>query len=42
MGRFYGMRIINEVINHKTGAAWTINDVPALWRDATEAWLANN
>lgn len=39
MGAFYGKKIKNEVINPKTGTAWTIEDVPAHWVDATEEWL---
>lgn len=42
MGRFYGLKIKNEVINPKTGLPWCIADVPKLWKAATEAWLANN
>lgn len=42
MGRFYGLKIKNGVINAKTGAAWTIEDVPILWRSATRAWLDAN
>ena len=39
MGRFYGMKILNEAVNPKTGRAWAIGDVPAYWRPATAAWL---
>lgn len=42
MGRFYGLKIKNGEINPNTGAAWTIEDVPKLWRKATAAWLAAN
>lgn len=34
MGRFYGIKIKNGDI--------TINDVPKLWRKATEKWLQEN
>ena len=36
MGRFYGTKIKNGEINLATGEAWTLNDVPKLWRKATE------
>ena len=39
MGAFYGMKILTGEINPKTGAAWTINDVPKLRRAKTEAWI---
>lgn len=42
MGRFYGLKIMHHEINSKTGEEWTIEDVPRLWRNATEAWLTNN
>lgn len=42
MGKFYGLKIKNAEINTKTNAPWTINDVPALWRKATQNWLAAN
>lgn len=42
MGRFYGLKIKNGEINPNTGAAWTIEDVPKLWRKATAAWLKAN
>ena len=42
MGRFYGTKIKNGEINPATGAAWTLNDVPKLWRKATEKWLNEN
>ena len=42
MGRFYGTKIKNAEINPKTEEAWTIEDVPRLWRKATAAWLAAN
>lgn len=42
MGRFYGIRIKNKVINPKTGSPWVITDVPRLFRPATEKWLAEN
>lgn len=34
MGRFYGIKIKNGDI--------TIDDVPKLWRTATERWLAES
>jgi len=39
MGAFYGTKIKNAEINPKTGTAWTLEDVPALWRTKTEQWL---
>lgn len=42
MARFYGLKIKNGEINPKTGMAWTIDDVPKLFRAATAAWLAAN
>ena len=42
MGRFYGLKIKNGEINPATGEAWTLNDVPKLWRKATEKWLNEN
>lgn len=39
MGEFYGKKIANGEINPKTGAAWTIDDVPRLWKKATQTWL---
>lgn len=42
MGKFYGVKIKNEEINPKTGKAWTIEDVPKLWRNATQKWLDEN
>lgn len=39
MGRFYGTKILNAEINPKTGEVWTLEDVPRLWRHATEVWL---
>lgn len=42
MGRFYGTKIKNGKINPATGEAWTLNDVPKLWRKATEKWLNEN
>ena len=42
MARFYGTKIMAGEINPNTGAAWTIEDVPKLWRTATAAWLAAN
>lgn len=34
MGRFYGIKILKGDI--------TIEEVPKLWRTATEKWLAEN
>lgn len=42
MGRFYGIKIKNGEINDATGEAWKLEDVPKLWRKATEKWLAAN
>lgn len=42
MGRFYGTKIKNGEINPATGEEWTLNDVPKLWRKATEKWLNEN
>lgn len=42
MGAFYGTKIKDGEINPKTGEAWTINDVPKLWKKATIKWLEEN
>ena len=42
MGRFYGVKIKNGEINSKTGKPWTLDDVPRLWKKATEKWLNEN
>lgn len=34
MGRFYGTKILNGEM--------TLDEVPALWRPATEKWLEEN
>lgn len=39
MAAFYGKKIAKGVINAKTGEPWKIEDVPTLWRAATEQWL---
>ena len=39
MAYFYGYRIVNGVINPKTGEPWTIEDVPARYVPATEQWI---
>lgn len=39
MGEFYAKKIKNQEINKKTGKAWTLNDVPAYWRAATQRAL---
>lgn len=42
MGAFYGTKIQNNESNPKTGAAWSIEDVPQLWKSKTEKWLQDN
>lgn len=42
MGRFYGTKILDGDINPATGEAWKLEDVPKLWRKATERWLEQN
>lgn len=42
MGCFYGMKIKDGEINHTTGLPWTIEDVPKLWKRATQKWLNEN
>lgn len=42
MGKFYGTKIKNGEINLKTGKPWTLDDVPRLWKKATEKWLNEN
>ena len=42
MGAFYGIKIKKKEINPNTGKAWVIDDVPKLWKKATEKWLAEN
>lgn len=42
MGAFYGSKIRSGEINPATEKAWTIDDVPKLWRTKTETWLAEN
>ena len=42
MGRFYGIKIKSGDINPATGEAWKLEDVPRLWRKATELWLNQN
>ena len=42
MGRFYGIKIKNAEINPKTGEVWKLDDVPALWKNATQKWLNEN
>jgi hypothetical protein len=39
MGEFYGKKILRGEINRKTGEAWTIDDVPRLWKTRTIKWL---
>lgn len=33
MANFYYLKILNHVINSKTGIEWTVDDVPKLWRE---------
>ena len=42
VGRFYGTKIKNAEINPKTEEAWTLEDVPRLWKNATQKWLNEN
>ena len=42
MGRFYGEKIKNKVVNPNTGKAWAIADVPKFWKKKTEDWLKSN
>ena len=42
MGAFYGRKIANGEINAKTGLPWKIEDVPKLWRNATQKWIDEN
>lgn len=42
MGAFYGLKILNGEINSKTGNAWAMGDVPALWKEKTQAWIAEH
>lgn len=42
MGRFYGTKILSGEINARTGEPWKLEDVPRLWKNATERWLAEN
>ena len=39
MAYFYGYRIVHEMINPKTGLPWSIDDVPARWKVATQEWI---
>ena len=39
MGAWYGKKILNGIINPKTGEAWVIEDVPRLWKSRTIKWL---
>ena len=39
MAYFYGYRIVNGIINPKTGEPWTIEDVPTRYVAATEQWI---
>lgn len=36
MGLFYALKIVNGNINSKTSSPWKLEDVPALWKSATE------
>lgn len=40
MVAYYVAKIKDEEINPKTGKAWCIKDVPALWRKKVEAALS--
>lgn len=42
MRKFYGSKIKNGEINSKTGKAWNIDDVPRLWKNATQKWIEEN
>lgn len=42
MAKFYGLKILNQEINAKTGEPWQITDVPKYWRSRVEEWLASN
>jgi hypothetical protein len=42
MGAFYGTKIKAGEINPKTGNAWTIDDVPKLFKKSTQKWLDEN
>lgn len=42
MGRYYGEKIRNGVINPKTGEPWKIEDVKEYWRPAVQKWLDEN
>ncbi len=42
MGAFYGNKIRSGEVNSKTGDAWTIEDVPSLWKAKTEQWLKSS
>ncbi len=39
MAKIYYRKITDEDINSATGVAWTIDDVPARWRDEVQALL---
>lgn len=39
MAYFYGYRIVNGIINPKTGEPWNINDVPSRWVGPTQTWI---
>jgi len=42
MGAFYGSKILSGKINPRTGQGWRTEDIPSLWKDATEKWLKDN
>ena len=42
MGAFYGNKIKNKELNPKTGAVWTLEDVPSFWRKKTNKWPEDN
>ena len=42
MAKLYYLKITNEEINPTTSEAWTLEDVPLLWRDEVQALLDEN
>lgn len=42
MGRFYGIKIKNGEINSRTENAWSLDDVPKLWKVQVASWLSEN
>ena len=39
MGAFYGNMILRGEPKRNSEKPWTIEDVPELWREKTQAWL---